>query len=833
VSAALRAIPAELRELRQWVLWRKVIRKGKATKAPYQATAASSAASSTDPATWATFAEALAAWDGDQFGGIGFVFTDTPFAGIDLDHVRDAKTGAVIAEAQTIIDELASYTEASQSGTGVHILIAGEMPEGKGRKVVGGLLPGGEKWEIEAYSTGRYFCCTGAMLGEITNVCERQPQLDALLASSYFTKPKGNGKPSAEAAAAGPAGALELDDAALIEMMLGSANNGFRALWGGDWSAYVSASEGRAALLTHFAWLTDSDPVRMDNMFRSSGLMGPKWDRADLRATDIAAAIECNGGKRYTARRTGMTQREAADVLGVDKHTVLRDLAGASAPPEAASDTHEEDWSGASAPPDPDFIEGEAEDDAREARDLESEAAHAAVLRSKWLGRYRFAAHVNKWKRWDGTVWATVTDSVVADAACKVLTREYGRQIAEVDAGEEAKRKRLFGLYKSACTFRGVSGALAFLRGQDGVHTDVEQWDADPYILNCADGLLDLRTCELRGHDCAAMCTRITAWGLGKDGRASSGAWERHLSMCLPSADVRRQVQRDLGRSLVDAVLEHSLAIWYGIGRNGKSTTSEALLKGLAGYGMEASKDLLVQTKHERHPTEIAELAGARVVFVEETTDGKHLDEAQVKRLTGGGVKRARFMRQDNFNVPQTFSISLLVNHRPHVTGGDPGIWERLRLVPWTTRIPRAEQRPQEEVVAELDADGAYMLRWLVAGFKDWQADHHWIADEVQAATRDYRAEEDVLQGFVDRYCIEGPRLSVPRGELYEVWIADFMRRSPNDPKPSKIAFGKMLRDRGVIAAVEGHANTKVYRGIGLRTRSDREQLEWDETPAN
>ena len=255
----------------------------------------------------------------------------------------------------------------------------------------------------------------------------------------------------------------------------------------------------------------------------------------------------------------------------------------------------------------------EGEGEAEAARDLESEAAHAAVLRGKWLGRYRFAAHVNKWKRWDGTVWATVTDSVVADAACKVLVREYGRQIAEVDAGEEAKRKRLFGLYKSACTFRGVSGALAFLRGQDGVHTDVEQWDADPYILNCADGLLDLRTCELRGHDSAAMCTRITAWGLGKDGRASSGAWERHLAMCLPSADVRRQVQRDLGRSLVDAVLEHSLAIWYGIGRNGKSTTSEALLKGLAGYGMEASKDLLVQTKHERHPTEIAELAGARV----------------------------------------------------------------------------------------------------------------------------------------------------------------------------------------------------------------------------
>ena len=458
-------------------------------------------------------------------------------------------------------------------------------------------------------------------------------------------------------------------------------------------------------------------------------------------------------------------------------------------------------------------------------RPLEQEAAHAEILRAEWLGMYRYAEHLRAWRRWDGQVWEKVPDSVVADAANKVLCREYGTQLAKA-TGDDAKR--LVPLYRDACKYRSVAGGLSFLRGQDGVQTRAEEWDPEPYTVNCTDGLLDMRTRELRPHDPAAMCTRVTAWGLGKDGAPSSGAWEKHLTKCLPSADVRRQVQRDLGRALVDAVLEHSLSIWYGIGRNGKSTTAEALLKGLAGYGMEAAKDLLVQTKNDRHPTEIAELAGARVVFVEETTDGKSLDEAQVKRLTGGGNKRAHFMRQDNFDVPQTFSISLLVNHRPHVTGGDPGIWERLRLVPWTVRIPFSEQRAQDDVVAELDADGAWMLRWLVAGYADWQADHHWIADEVKAATRDYRAEEDALQGFIDRHCIEEPRVTIPRGELYEVWVADHQRQRPLLSKPSKIAFGKMLRDRGITAAVEGHANAKVYRGITLKERPEQESMDCD-----
>ena len=332
--------------------------------------------------------------------------------------------------------------------------------------------------------------------------------------------------------------------------------------------------------------------------------------------------------------------------------------------------------------------------------------------------------------------------------SCGGTTASTARRAADRGRGQAPARPAPRGL-----PLRQRLGGLAFLKGEPGFHTEFEEWDADPYTLNCADGLLDMRTQTLRPHDPAALCTKITRWSFA--GTRAQAPGSATWSAACPNPDVRRQVQRDLGRALVGADLEESLPIWYGSGANGKSTTAARHPAGLDGYGKKAARNLLVATKFERHPTELADLAGSRIVFSEEVEDGKRLDEALVKDLTGGSRQKARFMRGDNFEFEQTFSIFLLVNHRPTITGTDRGIWRRIRLVPWTVSIPFAEQRPQDEMVAELIADGAWMLRWMVAGFADWQADHHWVAEEVQAATASVPAEQDRLAGFLDR-CLRG-----------------------------------------------------------------------------
>ena len=156
-------IPEQLTERRQWVCWRLEEREGKETKVPYTP-GTLRRASSTDLMTWATFEEALAAYEASEppYDGIGFVFCSAdPFAGIDLDNCLDPESGEVSLWAQKIIDRVQEgYVEISPSGTGVHIIVEGTVRDGRARRKVRG-REGKVIGEIEMYGRGRFFTITG------------------------------------------------------------------------------------------------------------------------------------------------------------------------------------------------------------------------------------------------------------------------------------------------------------------------------------------------------------------------------------------------------------------------------------------------------------------------------------------------------------------------------------------------------------------------------------------------------------------------------------------------------------------------------------------------
>jgi putative DNA primase/helicase len=147
----LDCLPEELRQRRQWVVWKLEERDGKPTKVPYIA-GGSGKASSTDSLTWRSFEEAVQALETGRYNGIGFVFSSgDPFAGVDLDDCRDPETGELEEWAAKIVEAFGSYAEVSQSGTGVHIIVMGKAPNKK-------------RGKVEAYSSERYFAMTGRVL---------------------------------------------------------------------------------------------------------------------------------------------------------------------------------------------------------------------------------------------------------------------------------------------------------------------------------------------------------------------------------------------------------------------------------------------------------------------------------------------------------------------------------------------------------------------------------------------------------------------------------------------------------------------------------------------
>lgn len=269
-------LPSGLVSREQWVCWRAETRDGKATKVPVEP-GTDAYASTTDPATWTSFATAREHARAHGLG-LGFVFTDEdPLVGVDLDDCRDPDDGVLADWAVTIVRQLDSYTEVSPSGTGLHVLVEGALPDGRNRH-----------GDVELYATARFFTVTGAHLSETPATIEARPEaLAAVHAEHVAATDRTDDTPGAAetgpepassepaAAAAGP----ELDDETLLEKARTAANGAtFKRLWRGNTAGYPSHSEADMALCALLAFWTGGDTARIDRLFRQSGLYREKWD---------------------------------------------------------------------------------------------------------------------------------------------------------------------------------------------------------------------------------------------------------------------------------------------------------------------------------------------------------------------------------------------------------------------------------------------------------------------------------------------------------------------------------------------------------------------------
>ncbi len=275
---SLDSIPKELAERPQWVCWRTEQRNGKPTKVPYQPREHYYRASVTEPTAWGSLETALA--QAHRFDGVGYVLSrDDPYAVADLDDCL--QDGMPNPEAAAIVRLLDSYTEITPSGNGLRVIVRAKLPEG-----------GCRKGKIELYDHDRYVTVTGRPLeGAPTAIEARQAELARLHAQVFGEKE------TREAAVATPPVRRLDSDLDILEVALKSENGPrVQALLAGDTTGYDSPSEADLALLNFLAFYSGGDAQAMDRIFRSSGLMRPKWDSRNGDTTwgakQIAKALE-------------------------------------------------------------------------------------------------------------------------------------------------------------------------------------------------------------------------------------------------------------------------------------------------------------------------------------------------------------------------------------------------------------------------------------------------------------------------------------------------------------------------------------------------------------
>jgi putative DNA primase/helicase len=355
----------------------------------------------------------------------------------------------------------------------------------------------------------------------------------------------------------------------------------------------------------------------------------------------------------------------------------------------------------------------------------------------------------------------------------------------------------------------------------------LSELDRSPWLLNVANGTLDLRTAELRPHSSSDLITQIAdvEW----DDMATCPMWEAFVSHAM-GADLRLvlYLQRLMGYAVTGLTTEHILAFFYGGGRNGKSTFLQTVRAMLGEYACAAPRELLFEKKNASdHPTEMARLYGRRFAVCAEIGEHTIVDEAKVKDLTGGDAISCRRMREDFWDLIPTHKLVMAGNHKPTVRGDDLGIWRRIRLVPWTVTID--EDEVDRNLPAKLLTELPGILRWCVQGCLEWQRIGLSEPSDVIDATREYRTESDALGQFLAQQMVFEPTGRVSRQSIrqrYETWCEE-LGYTPLGPR--KLA--QRLKERG-------GRDTRVREGVrvkdgwaGVRLKSDYEmQCELSDT---
>lgn len=441
------------------------------------------------------------------------------------------------------------------------------------------------------------------------------------------------------------------------------------------------------------------------------------------------------------------------------------------------------------------------------------EAASGSVLYVPSLG----------WHAWTGTHWAEDEGPVVR-LACQISGRVmqeaawlFQQASGHKMRGHEEKSvvvaTRAGELFAWGQKSAGASRIAAMQSlGRHFLAVPASQLDGNPWVLNVANGTLDLYSGELRRHDPKDLITRLAP--VVYDPQAQAPWWDAFLQKVLPD-DLRQYLQRAAGYALTGCVGEQCLFFLLGRGANGKTTFLNALRSMLGPYAVKAPADLLMATDNgERHPTDIMTLRGARLVICSEIEEGRRWASQRFKELTGEEDVTARRMHRDFETFRLTAKLFVMANSKPRVSDRTDAFWRRMRLVPFGVQVPDEEQ--DRGLDAKLQGEASGILNWALAGLRACLVDGGLgIPPAVRDAVAQYRQDTDHLATFVAEVCVYGSRgLYVQPSELYEAY------RAWCEPKPHdvlsmgdfKAALYSMGYERKKVQGVDQ------WKGIALKS---------------
>jgi len=778
VSRIKTNFPQELQALEQWVCYRIENREGKPTKIPYTTTG--SMAKSDNPTTWASFDAVCKAFLNGNYNGVGFVFSEyDPYIGIDFDKCVD-DMGLVCDPAKRIyIDRIYSYTERSQSGTGIHIIAQGLLPPG-GRK--------SNTHQVEMYDNRRFFVVTGdALPGFPGRAEDRQQEIEELHrtlfpAKSQESQHRTNGN-----------GSIPADDQSLLDRMFASRNGAdIQALWLGNTGPYNGdESAADLALCNHLAFWTGNDAGRMDRLFRQSRLYREhKWGR-NARTGETY-------GEGTIARAIAITKETYSPTIHLNGNSSHRETKQTTDEREYAKDAE----AGPAMPNDDSYLLSQGAHD----------EGNAQCVFLRYRNRFAYNDEYG-WLYYDGKKWIR---SGAEQALVRAIVETLQARVSAViksDRVEEYKNiaSRAIPTKNNVMAAKGLVESLFIVQQ--------EQFETSPDLLNCANGTVNLKTGAIHKHtptDYLMHCSSVKY-----DPDADQSFWLDFIENAV-GKETADWLQVATGYSLTGHTRDEVLFYLYGPPRSGKGTFTEAILA-LLGKPLSdviGFSTLISPREADTQNFNLAPLHSARFVSASETNAYERFNEAKVKMVTGGDSIQCAFKHKTPFSYRPKYKIWLSSNQPINADPDDDAVWGRVRLV----HFPNSHLGEEDTIYKERMRSPEVLqgiLAWAIQGAIRWYSLNGKRMAEVQsnaALKNEQRAELDHLAAWISENCILKADIFTPSSDLYTNY-ADWCKSNGVTAKQQK-AFSQSLKHRGLVDKLAKHQGKpkRGFVGIGLVT---------------
>jgi len=435
-----------------------------------------------------------------------------------------------------------------------------------------------------------------------------------------------------------------------------------------------------------------------------------------------------------------------------------------------------------------------------------TDTTNAERLQREFGNDIRYNGAWKKWLVFNGQRWVIDDGALIHEKGLAMVRGIYNELKKTADYRDRIEIERYAILCESVRRREALIKAASWIKE---LNIDSEQIDTNPWLLCVNNGTIDLRNGVFRNHEKGDFITKMAR--VDYDPASDCPEWKKFIREIMNyQNELILYLQTVCGWAVTGDTSEQTMFILFGSGANGKSTFLNTLMHILGDYAVATPTETFMSRKNEAIGNDLARLRGTRFVTTTETEQGKKIAEPIIKQITGNDKITARFLYGEYFNFTPTFKVFMATNHKPSIKGADHGIWRRIKLIPFTTRI--AEDKQDKHLEDKLKKEASGILNWLLEGVFRWRQEGLKTPKIVLIATDEYKNDMDIIGNFIKDCCVQKGEARIKVKDLYNAYVG--WCNENNERTASERYLALRLQEIGFERV--RNAEARYWKGLGL-----------------